>query len=397
MNFLVGCRRLAPALLALLPLALAGCGSQDLVADPEYEFVAKARNIILFIGDGMGEGPRSAARWAKVGPQGKLAMDEMPASGWSRTRSAGGGETDSAAGATAIATGTKTTNGAVSVDPQVNAVTTILEVARSRGKAVGLVTTTQLTDATPAAFAAHAPSRGLSDEIAAQMIQAGVDVLLGGGEDKFLPSTESGCYPAAGERQDRRNLIAEAQAIGYRYLCRPASLAQVDPAATPRLLGLFADGLVARPPDGPSLAEMTRLAMAILSADPQGFFLMVEGGLIDKAGHGHHGANSIQDTIALDEAVAVAREFAAGAPETLIIVAADHDTGGLDLHPTATGALGEQGPFYTPEGVPFYLVWTESGHTTRDVPVTAQGPSSDAIQGTFENTYLFDVMLNAME
>jgi alkaline phosphatase len=264
-------------------------------------------------------------------------MDDMPASGWSRTWNAAGEVTDSAAGATAIATGHKTANGMVSMDLQLNELPTILEAAQARGKAVGLITTTQLTDATPAAFAAHASSRGLSDEIAEQMTNADVDLMFGGGEDKFLPASETGCYSSGGDRQDTRNVITEAQALGYTYLCQPSSVQQLEPATATPVLGLFADGLMLRPP-APSLELMTGKAIDILSRDPDGFFLMVEGGLIDKAGHGHDARNAIQDVLELDNAVAVAKEFAATVPDTLIIVAADHDTGGMDVLPLGSGA-----------------------------------------------------------
>jgi len=360
--------------------------------DPDADFAEKAENIILFIGDGMGEGPRTAARWVKVGPEGLLAMDAMSASGWSRTLNASGETTDSAAGATAIATGYKTDNGMVGMDPAGNDLTTILETARAQGKAVGLVTTTQITDATPAAFAASAAQRSDSDLIALQLLDAGIDLLLGGGENRFLPPTETGVHPDPGVRGDARNLIAEATANGYLHLADAAGLALIDPAARPRLLGLFADELMARPAS-PTLAAMTQKAIDILAQDPDGFFLMVEGGLIDKAGHAHDAVSVIADTIALDEAVAVGQSFALTEPETLIIVTADHDTGGMELSTVS----GDEGPFLTAQGTPFYVTWSADGHTTRDVPLTAQGPSSDAFHGTFENTFIHRVMAATLE
>ncbi|HEY63103.1 MAG TPA: alkaline phosphatase [Caldilineae bacterium] len=350
-----------------------------------------ARAIILFIGDGMGEAQRTAGRWAAVGRDGMLAMDAMPFSGWSCTASANSAVTDSAAAATALATGVKTNNGMIAVDPAGRPLTTILERAQTRGKAVGLVTTTQVTHATPAAFAAHVRSRKEMLEIARQMIAAGVDVLLGGGEDEFLPTTMSGCYPQPGERSDGRNLIAEAVAVGYTYVCDADALAAVDPTSTSRLLGLFADEGMVRP-FSPSLAEMTRKAIEILSQDPDGFFLMVEGGQIDWASHANDAANAIADVIGLDEAVSVALAHAATAPDTLIIVTADHETGGMRVDLVA----GEQGPFYMPDGTPFYVSWTTGGHTSVDVPTTAQGPWADLLAGTYENTYIHDVMLRGL-
>jgi alkaline phosphatase len=232
----------------------------------------------------MGEPHRTAARWSTAGQRGTLAMDTLPVVGWSRTASADFAVTDSAAGGTAIAAGVKTNNGVVGLDPDGNELVTILEQAKMQGKAVGLVTTTQMAHATPASFAAHVPDRLMMTEIARQMLANGVEVLLGGGEDEFLPTTATGCYPQPGKRADGRNLIEEALADGYTYVCDAAGLAAVEPGSTSRLLGLLADEQLSRP-FAPSLAELTRQAIDILDQDPDGFFLMVEGGQIDTAAH----------------------------------------------------------------------------------------------------------------
>jgi len=353
--------------------------------------------IILFIGDGMGEVHRRTARWSAVGQSGALAMDLMPVVGWSRTASASSAVTDSAAGGTAIATGVKSNNGVVGMDPDPNPVTSILETAQARGMAVGLVTTTQMAHATPASFAAHVDSRSKMTEIADQMLAAGVDVLLGGGEDEFLPSDEDGCYSESGERDDGRNLITEAQAAGYTYVCNASQFAAIDPAATPRLLGLFADeGIDADAATSPTLAEMTQTAIDILSQDSDGFFLMVEGGQIDWAAHAADADNVISNTIAFDQAVAVGQSYAAVATNTLVIVTADHETGGMSADFTADA--GDDGPFLMPDdSTAFYVNWTTGGHTGVDVPVTAQGPWSHLLNGTFENTQLHHVMAIALD
>lgn len=355
-----------------------------------------ARAIILFIGDGLGEAQRTAARWSAVGQTGALAMDALPAAGWARTAPLSATVTDSAAAATALATGQKTVNRKIGVDPDDRPLLTILERARDRGWAVGLVTTTQLAHATPAAFAAHVPDRAMMTEIARQMIAAEVDVLLGGGEDEFLPPGAAGCYPEPGERDDGRNLIAEATAAGYTYVCRAAELAAVDPAVTPRLLGLFADEGLARP-FAPSLAEMTQRALELLAQDPDGFLLMVEGGQIDWAAHVNNATNVISDTLGLDEAVGVALAYAAGAPHTLVVVTGDHETGGMSADLTSSGRPDEDGPFAMPDGTPFYVNWTTTGHTAADVPTTAQGPWSDLLDGAYENTHIHEVMRLALE
>jgi alkaline phosphatase len=349
------------------------------------------RVIILLIGDGMGEAQRTAARWQAVGQSGQLAMDAMPVSGWSCTGSANNSVTDSAAAATALATGVKTNNGMISIDPYSNTLTTILEQAQARGMAVGLVTTVQMAHATPAAFASHVYSRSMMTEIASQMMGHHVDVLLGGGEDEFLPDTETGCYPQAGERTDGRNLVGEAVAVGYTYVCTPMAFAAV-PVTTTHLLGLFADEGMTRP-FSPTLAQMTQKSIDILSQDPEGFFLMVEGGQIDWACHDNDAANAISDTIGFDEAVAVAQDYASLNPNTLVIVTGDHETGGMSV----SLSYGEDGPFYMPDGTPFYVNWTTGGHTSADVPTTAQGVFSNLLEGTDENTLIYDVMYELVE
>ena len=352
---------------------------------------SQAQAVILFIGDGMGEAHRNAARWSDTGQSGALAMDRMPTLGWSQTASADNAVTDSAAAATALATGVKTNNGMIGQDPAGNPLTTILERAQARGMAVALVTNVQMTHATPAAFAAHVPDRDMMTEIASQMLATRADVLLGGGEDEFLPAGVTGCYPEPGERTDGRNLITEAKNAGYTYVCDAASLATLDPASTPKLLGLFADEGMTRP-YSPSLEEMTQKAIDILSQDPDGFFLLVEGGQIDWAGHVNDAANVISDTVGFDEAVALGQAYAASADNVLIIVTADHETGGMSVDL----ASGDQGPFYMPEGTAFYVSWSTSGHTGVDVPTTAQGPWSDLLAGTHENTYIHEAMRQAL-
>ncbi len=323
-------------------------------------------------------------------------MDEMEAAGQLRTSSAGSSLTDSAAAATAMATGYKTTNGVIGLDPDLNFLPTILEDALREGKSTGLVTTTQITHATPAAFAAHVEHRSLMTEIARQIVSAGVNVLLGGGEDYFFPSSETGCFPGSGKRDDNRNLIDEAVAVGgYDYVCDEASFDSADPAGTDRLIGLFADEGMPRP-FSPSLAQMTRKAINILRKNENGFFLMVEGGQIDWASHRNDAANAIGDTVGLDEAVAVAKDMLSNTGDTLIIVTADHETGGMSVSLSSSGLADEDGPFLMPDGSPFYVNWSETNHTSADVPVTAQGPLAEDLNGLHENTYLHEVMLNML-
>jgi alkaline phosphatase len=210
-----------------------------------------------------------------------------------------------------------------------------------------------------------------------------------------LPLTVTGAYPQVGERTDGRNLIEEAIAAGYTYVYTATDLAAVDPGSTARLLGLFADEGLPRP-HAPSLAEMTEMAIDILSRDPDGFFLMVEGGQIDWASHLNDAADVITDTLALDQAVAVAQSYALTATDTLIIVTADHETGGMSVSLAASGLPDEDGPFLMPAGPPFHVNWSSTYHSGADVPVTAQGPWSALLAGSYDNTHLYRVMSMAL-
>ena len=352
------------------------------------------KSVILMIGDGMGAEHRQAAQYANVGFLEPLVMDNLPVRGELMTSSADKTITDSAASATAMATGFKTNNKVIGLDPNLNFIPTILEQAQVLGKSVGLITTTHLAHATPAGFGAHVDSRYNYEEIAEQLSAAGVDVLFGGGEDFFLPPDLVGCYPGPGVRKDGRNLISEMIERGYTYICDGAFLADLDPDSTPYLLGLFGDAGMIRPYQ-PTLAEMTAAAIEILKKDPDGFFLMVEGGQIDWAAHDNHTENVIANTLALDEAVAVAKEYVDGAGDSLLIVTADHETGGMSVGLLSSGKLNEDGPFEILGGGTFYVNWTTGGHTATNVPLTASGPLADQLAGVHDNTFIHDMILDA--
>jgi len=351
--------------------------------------------IMLFIGDGMGAEHRRAGQYYAVGEVRTLAMNSLPVSGWLITESYGGTPPDSGASATAMATGVLTDIERIGMDPEGNSLVSILEIAQAQGMSVGLVSDKFVTDATPAPFAAHVTVSSMREEIAAQYLEHGVDVILGGGEDDFLPLGETGCYPEQGNRTDGRNLIEEAQAAGYVTLCDAAGLAAMDPAADAKVLGLFADENMDRP-YSPTLAEMTAAALAILEQNHNGYFLMVEGAMIDIASHFHESQNVIDDVIAFDTAVAVGVAAAEGDENTLVIVTADHETGGLVVNYDPSGTVDEGGPFQTPSGTDFWLTWHSGDHTYAHVPVTALGDGAEAFIGLHENTEVFEVMLRFM-
>jgi alkaline phosphatase len=389
---------------------LTGCGS-DKVSNDSGSQPQTARSVILLIGDGMGQAQRSAARLYSVGRDGKLAMDTLPVAGTARNWATESVVTDSAAAATALASGVKTFNKAIGVDVNEKPVPTILELAKDAGKSTGLITTVWLSHATPAGFAAHNADRDDYVGIALNIFENNVDVLLGGGEDYMLPKGTAGCFPDDGDRTDGRNLIDEAVANGYKHVCTASDLSGVDASTTDRLLGTFADYQMTRP-YAPSLAEMTDKALAVLDKNSSGFFLMVEGGQIDTAAHVNDAVNALGDVVGFDEAVQVALEYQAQHPETLVIVTADHATGGITIEDSAQDGpcpepdpkdprecktlFQEDGPFSEKKGGEFWVDWTTTNHTAEDVPVMAIGPEASALAGNYENTRIFEVMRGAL-
>jgi alkaline phosphatase len=237
--------------------------------------------------------------------------------------------TESAEAATQMATGVKVHVKAISVGPDGKILKTILEMAKEKGKATGLVTTSGITDATPAAFAAHVDNRAKEDVIADQLVKSGVNILLGGRKSFFLPEGEKG------KRKDGRNLLKEAQQNGYGVV---ETKEEMEKAQGEKILGLFNMGNMLFEIDRkgskePSLAEMTAKALGVLSRNENGFFLMVEAGRIDHAAHHNDIGAVISDTLAFDEAIKVAYEFHKNNPETFLIITADHETGGLVVLP----------------------------------------------------------------
>ena len=292
----------------------------------------QAKNVILLIGDGMGPSQFGAA-WIYSNRvlNRDLRMSELMKQG--RTAylvndTADAIVTESAAAASQIATGKRMTARAISMAADGNTpVRTIMEMVKEKKLATGLVTTSGITDATPAAFAAHVAHRSNEESVAEQELKFGVDVLMGGRKQFFLPES------AGGRRKDGRNLLEEAEKAGYTVA---GTAEELKAAPTGKVLGLFNMGNMSFEIDRaathePSLAEMTRKTLHILSKNKSGFFAMIEGGRIDHAAHRNDAPATIRDTLAFDEAVGVAMDFVKKNPATLLIVTADHETGGMAL------------------------------------------------------------------
>lgn len=315
------------------------------------------KNVILMIGDGMGIAQVYAGMTANGG---HLFLENFRCLGYAKTYSSDRYITDSAAAGTALATGRKTYNGAIGVDPDANPVTNIRERAEKKGKATGVVSTSAITHATPASFIAHKPKRSTYEDIAADFLKTNVNVFIGGGYKHFH------------ERKDGQDLIVELKKKGYQVLQDIDSIEQVKSG---KLAGLTApehNGRVGM--RGDMLLKATGTALRILSEDKQGFFLMIEGSQIDWGGHQNNVPYLVEEMLDFDQAIGIALEFAAKDKETLIVVTADHETGGLALidgNPE-TGMI--KGAFPT------------GSHTGIVVPVFAIGPGAEQFTGFMNNT-----------
>ncbi len=331
----------------------------------------KPENIIILIGDGMGVAQITAAKTVR----GSLHMENFKHVALATTHALDQYLTDSAAAATAIATGYRTNNGHISVLPDNTPLRTVLQEARDRGKKTGLVATASITHATPAAFAAHVPSRTMQTEIADHLVENGVDVLFGGGLRYFVPGMAENGRPA-----DAVNLIDRLEKT-HTIALSEEEFRQIG--ETERAAAFFASG---HPPDAESrkisLNEMTEKAIQILSKSKNGFFLMAEGSQIDWRGHDNLSQGIINETIDFDDAVGTAYAFAKANQRTLVIVTADHETGGYALH---GGSIEEK--TVTAAG------FTTTGHTGTMVPVLAFGPGSENFKGFID---LSDIGKNIM-
>ncbi len=351
---------------------------------------SKARNVILMIGDGMGSAHRTAARLVTRGladgrARGRLAMDTLEVTGLVMTSSLNSVITDSAPGMSSLVTGAKGNNNQEGVfpddtpdpfdNPRIEYLGELLRRSRGPGFHVGLVTTADLTDATPAGNVVHTSDRNRGADIAARMLDdreaSGLSVLLGGGARNFVPRIEKGST-----REDGRDLLAEFGAAGFATVRTASELRALGGDTVPqRILGLFHPGHMSVAfdkvgagrysdelslpknetlRDQPMLPEMARVALASLSAhSPGGFYLMIEGASIDKRAHDVDAERTIWDVIEFDQAVAVALEFVRKANadsdpdnDTLLVVTADHECGGLAI-------IGVGNARYAPEKLGF--------------------------------------------
>jgi len=346
--------RLIP--IALSVLLFAGCAGVAAEGGGPARSEAP-KNIILFIGDGMGPAQLTAATFLRD----EMNMARMPVGGLILT-SSNDRITDSAAGATALATGRVTNNRMLSISPEGDPYRLITEAAQEMGMRTGVVATSRVVHATPAAFAVSNVNRRAEHEIAAQFLNAPLDLILAGGTNQFLPEEEGG------EREDGRDITAEMQERGFSYFDDIGRISETE--TEDKVLGLFVPQNFEPYPDrGEITTDLTRAAIANLSRSDNGFFLMVEGSQIDWAGHDNLADWMAQEVLDLDNAVGAALDFAERDGNTLVVVTADHETGGYTLLRDRSDAQSHEDHFST------------GYHSASAVPIFASGPSAQRFGG----------------
>ncbi|MEH6763805.1 MAG: alkaline phosphatase [Aequorivita antarctica] len=336
----------------------------DNTVTPISADVKKPKNIILLIGDGMGLSQVSTAIYYK---DGKPNFERFHTIGLSKTSSASDLITDSAAGATVFSAGVKTYNGAIGVDKDTIAAPTIVEQLSKEGYATGIVATSSIQHATPASFYAHVKSRSMYEEITEFTPNSGVNFFAGGGLKFF------------NKRKDGKDLLAEMKAKGYEVFTD--QLPQT-PSEKNELILLAADGMPKMSEGrGDFLPNATKLALEKLSKNEKGFFLMVEGSQIDWGGHDNDADYLIKELLDFDKTLGVALDFAKQNGETLVIVTADHETGGY--------TLASDGKDYNKIKPSF----STTGHSGTMVPVFAEGPGASLFNGIYESTEIYYKMM----
>jgi alkaline phosphatase/streptomycin-6-phosphatase len=419
---------------------------------PARSHHAKVRNVILLIGDGMGDSEITIARNYQYGAAGRLNMDALPFTGSATTYSLLEADpskidyvTDSAAGGTAWATGHKTSNGRISTEAGTNrTLPTILELAQKLGFRTGDITTAEITDATPAVLGSHVSDRGCQGpadmkncereekssgglgSIAEQLIDHHIDVLMGGGHKRFEARIEGGAYQG-------KTVTQMAEAEGYKIVETDSGMNSLTPG--PKVLGLFNPGNMSlewsgdpakafpgsgpqkcqefqRPSTEPGLPSMTLKAIQLLDTRKSGpgFFLQVEGAQIDKSDHAARPCEQVGETIAFDNAIRLAMDFAHSHPDTLVIVTADHGHTS-QIVPTVSATdvdhpAGLMSTLITADKSPMTVAYSTNAsccsrehameHTGVQVRVAAMGPYAEEVSGTHDMTDVYHLIARAL-
>ena len=391
--------------------------------------VQKPFGIVLFIGEGLTPDRVAATRLYAGGANAHLAIESLPAVAMLSNYSQNFAVPDEAAAATTLATGVKVNNRSLGVDPNDKRLTSIVDLARHKGRAIGLVTNGRLTDPTAAAF--YATSKGGADITQQLAEEKKIDIVLGGGGAKFLPEAKGG------ERTDGRDLVLEMRRNGFEIVRTKAELEGIPRWRRPQLLGLFSDGEmafgneIAAGSEQPTLADMTRRAIELLQWNTGGYLLIVDAALMRTAARENHGERTLAETVELDQAIAVARSYTG--ENSTILVTGNLGIGGFSLNgfpfrqdsgvallginssgePTLTWATGPNGvdtrgalPGSDPEGPtppadgpasprgqePAAAYAPEARNTVDDVFAAGRGPGTEALHGFLDNTMVFKII-----
>lgn len=358
-----------PILNIILSIVLLLTGSSWTYIRDTAKPAKSAKNIILFIGDGMGVAQLYAGM--TVSDQ-VFSLEKFPYSGLSKTSSADKYITDSAAGGTAIACGTKTNNGMIGVTPDGASVSSIMEIAHQNGLATGVVSTSAITHATPASFVAHNSGRGNYEDIAKDFLNGSLDLFIGGGEDHFR------------SRKDGADLAVNLKEQGFSVVYTLNDMKSTDSRKIAGLLAKVHMPKVSEDRAG-ALEEMTRKAIETLSKNKNGFVLMVEGSMIDWGAHEKNLDYVTSEMIDMDKAIGVAHEYASNNGNTLVVVTADHETGGLTLTGGNLQDHKVSGNF------------SVGDHTAVMVPVFSYGPGAERFSGIHDNTFFLNVFLKLLD
>jgi alkaline phosphatase len=421
----------------ILALLTAGATTLSACSDTTSDDAQANPSVIILSGDGMGPQQRTAIQYYLCGLDERQPMDALPHSGFLDTIP-GDPEyavTDSAAGATAWAIGKKVPNGTTGLGPDGQEVPTLMSIAKERGMSTGLVNDHDVTNATLASFGSPVEDRDLKVKIAEGYLDNGVDVMFGGGEKYWSPEGNPGKIPDEGEddaSEGESNLVERAQGLDYQYAYDRETF---DALSGPKALALVQDSAKRRSTEIEGYEyesdqnyvapeKLVGKALDILDSNDKGFFLVIESDDLDSDGHEHDAQNMMLAGESVNEMVKVITEYQKDHPNVLLIVTADHETGGMTIEnlsddgepePNSDQVADDPVPYWaqTPENMPlpnggvpkrsgpftikgtdrqFKVDWTTAEHTGTMVPVTAAGPLAERFSGVHPNTYVFDVV-----
>ncbi len=390
--------------------------------------IQKPFGIILFIGEGLGPERLAATRVYVGGADAHLVLDSMTHLALLTNASNDFAVADSAAAATAIATGVKVKNGAIAMEADGKPLVSIVDLARQSGRAIGLVTNGKISGPVCAAFYAHAADSSDEDNLASQLADGGkIDIIMGGGSAQFLPATKNG------ERQDRRDLLLELRGNGFDVVSSRPELEAIPPWRRPKLAGIFSRSELAftnqlqQWNEQPSLRDMVRRAIELLQYNTGGYLLVVDAALMRKAAEQNDAEKCFEETAELDRAVSVARGYAG--PKSTLMVCGDTTIGGLSLNgfpfrrdsglallgynsagqPWITWATGPNGTrsygapkpptgnaevpsAKTQDSEPAAFYTKSALITVEDVVAFGTGPGTEMLQGSIDNTQIFKIL-----